>query len=394
MTHSKLLTSFFALTFLVVLSAFVRADDVVTVYAGTLASPTGDENIPPSEGIYRMELNRTTGTLTNCGLAAKAKSPSWVTKHPTLDVYYTVAGNEDGSSKESLVIAFKKEADGSLTRINTANSGGTCGTHITIHPSGKFACVANYCSGQCAFIELNPDGSLGKMNADFQLEGKGPNKARQRQSYAHFVKADPNGKFSLCCDLGGDQIFSFYYDEAEKVWKPNADYPVTHSASGAGPRHLAFAPNGKYVYVLNELSCTLDAFAYDEETGALTLVESAPTLPQGFRGDNKAAAIDISKDGRFLYVTNRGANLITVFALDSEPINGEKMQAGVVLNPVQYVPSGGEFPRFAGLDPTGTIFIACNKKTHNVNVYRVDQATGKLTLTGTAQIAWCTCIAY
>ena len=75
MTHSKLLTSFFALTFLVVLSAFVRADDVVTVYAGTLASPTGDENIPPSEGIYRMELNRTTGTLTNCGLAAKAKSP-------------------------------------------------------------------------------------------------------------------------------------------------------------------------------------------------------------------------------------------------------------------------------------------------------------------------------
>ena len=66
----------------------------------------------------------------------------------------------------------------------------------------------------------------------------------------------------------------------------------------------------------------------------------------------------------------------------------------MVLNPVQYVPSGGDFPRFAGLDPTGTIFLACNKKTHNVNVFRVDQATGKLTLTGTTQIAWCTCIAY
>ncbi|MBP3695334.1 MAG: lactonase family protein [Thermoguttaceae bacterium] len=392
------------LTILAILSVFAAAfwmnsvccaENIVTLYAGTTGNPTNDPNIPPSEGIYRMELNMETGALVNCGLAAKAKGPSWVTSHPILkDVFYAAAGNEDGTSKESLIIAFKKQADGSLERLNSVNSGGTCACHMSIHPSGKFAAVANYCSGQVSFIELNADGSLGKMNAVFKLEGSGPNKARQRSSCAHFAASDPNGKFTLCCDLGGDQITSYFFDETEKVWKENTDCPQTRTASGAGPRHLAFAPNGKYVYVLNELSCTLDAFAYDEKIGSLTLVQSAPMLPPGYRGSNKAAAIDISKDGRFLYVTNRGANLVTVFALDADPVNGEKMEAGVVLNPIQYVPAGGDFPRFTGLDPSGNfLFVPC-KKTHNVNVFRVHPVTGKLTLVSSAQLAWCTSIAF
>lgn len=375
---------------------YVYGENVVTLYAGTLSSPTDDPAIPPSEGIYRLELNMETGKLVNCGLAAKAGGPSWIVKHPTLEgVFYAAAGNEDGASKESLIIALKKNADGTLTRLNTCNSGGTCACHLSVHPSGKFVCVANYCSGQVSFIELNSDGSLGKMNTVFTLEGSGPNAARQRQSYAHFIAADRAGKFSLCCNLGGDTIHSFFYDSEKNIWKMNADFPVTHSASGAGPRHLAFAPNGKYVYVLNELSCTLDAFAYDSENGSLTLVASAQTLPEGFYGPNKAAAIDISQDGKYVYVTNRGANLITVFAVNPNPVDGAKMEAGAVLTPVQHFPSGGEFPRFAGLDPTGKYFLSCNKKSHNVLVYRVDSETGKLTDTGSKiQIPWCTCIAY
>lgn len=367
---------------------------IVTLYAGTLGSPTNDPAIPPSEGIYRLEFNTQSGKLVNCGLAAKAKGPSWVAKHPTLEgVYYTAAGNEDGTSKESLIIAFKKQPDGSLSRINTCSSGGTCACHLSVHPSGKFLCVANYCSGQVAFIELNSDGSLGKTNAVFTLEGSGPNAARQQQSYAHFVAADRAGKFSLCCNLGGDTIHSFVFDEAENVWKTNPNFPVTHSASGSGPRHLAFSPNGKYVYVLNELSCTLDAFSYDSETGSLTLAASSQTLPTGYAGLNKAAAIDISADGKHVYVTNRGANLITVFAVDDTPIDGAKMEAGAVLNAVQYFPSGGEFPRFASLDSTGRYFFSCNKKSHNVLVYGVDPETGKLKDIGSKiQIAWCTCI--
>lgn len=369
--------------------------ETVTFYAGTTANATNDESIPKSEGIYRLELDQETGKLTVCGLAAKAKSPSWVAKHPTLDgVFYALAGNEDGTSRESLIISFKEQADGTLARMNTCNSGGLGGCHLSVHPNGKFICTANYSSGQVSFIELNADGSLGKTNAVFQMEGKGPNHARQQRSYAHYAAADTNGKFVLSCDLGGDQIYSYLFDETDGLWKANPEFPVTHTASGAGPRHLDFAPNGKYVYVLNELSCTLDAFAYDAETGSMTLVESAPMLPPGYRGSNKAAAIDVSKDGKFLYVTNRGANLVTVFALDSEPIDGAKMEAGVVLNPIQYVPSGGEFPRFMGLEPSGKFLFVSNKKSHKINVFKVDQATGKLTPTSSAVLAWCTCIAF
>ncbi len=375
-------------------SVSAENQEVVTIYVGTQNSPTGNDAIAPSVGIYRMKLNRTSATLENCGLAAEAKSPSWVAKHPTLDVYYTMAGNEDGKSRESLIIALKKNADGSLERLNTRNSGGIFACHLSVHPNGKFVCIANYSSGQVSFIELNADGSLGKLNTVFTLDGHGPNAARQQKSYAHFVALDRAGKYALCCDLGGDQILSYMYDEAENVWKENPKFPVTRTASGSGPRHLAFAPNGKYVYVLNELSCTLDAFAYDAETGKLTLVTSSATLPPGYRGANKAAAIDVHPSGKFLYYTNRGANLITVFALDAEPIDGAKMEAGAVLTPIQYISSDGEFPRFAGLDPTGTIFLACNELTHNITVYRVDSETGKLTRTDSAQIAWCTGIAY
>ena len=364
-------------------------------YAGTLANPTDDPSIPPSVGIYRFEMDPETGSLQNCGLAARANGPSWVTKYPTLPgIWYAAASSETKSSQnEDVVLALRQEADGTLSRIGAYPTGGTDACHISASSDGKFLFVSNYRNATLAFFEVQPDGSLGGRQT-FQLEGRGPNPVRQAKSYAHFMKTDPTGKFLLACNLGADRIHSFRFFEAENRWKQAPDFPYAQSASGSGPRHLVFSPDGRWVYVINELSCTLDTFAWDPEIGSLTLVTSVPTPPPRFHGLNKGAAIALSKDGKFLYVTNRGADLITVFQVDTAPVDGSRMEAGVVLDPVQFIPSGGEFPRFGGLDPSGNFFLAANKKSHNITVFRVDPTNGTLSRGSSAAIAWCTCIEF
>jgi len=280
-----------------------------------------------------------------------------------------------------------------LTRIGTYPSGGISACHISLSRDGKFAFVSNYRTGTLAFFEVQPDGLLVHQNS-VQLDGCGPNPVRQSRAYAHFMRTDPTGKFLLACNLGADRIHVFRFVEEENRWEPNPEFPFTQSASGSGPRHLVFSPDGRWVYVVNELSCTLDAFAFDSAVGSLTLVTSVPTLPPYFRGLNKGAAIDLSPDGRFLYVTNRGANLISVFQVLSEPVDGSKMEAGVVVNPIQFLPSGGDFPRYAGLEPSGKFFLAANKKSHNITVFRVNPANGTLVQLGSAPVAWCTSITW
>ncbi|MDO4569518.1 MAG: lactonase family protein [Planctomycetia bacterium] len=383
-------------------AAAARAEDspeesrLTTLYAGTLATQTGSADIQPSQGIYRLEIDPQNDAIHLRCLAARAKNPSFLAKNPKIQgVFYSVSDNEDGKSRESLIIAWKRRADGTLERLNELNSAGTCACHIATHPDGTFVAAANYCSGQVSFFSLLPDGSLDKLNAVHTFEGSGPNRARQKQPHAHYVNWSNDGRFAYCCDLGSDKIWCFAWDAEKKAWEPNALAPFTTVASGSGPRHLTFSPNGKYVYVLNELSCTLAAFVYDSETGALTNVQTTSTLPVGYRGLNKAAAIDVHPSGKYVYCSNRGANIISVFAVDPEPVDGAIMQCANVLTPIQFMPCGGDAPRFAGLTPDGKYFLACNKKTHNVVLFKVDTATGKLFETGnSAALAWCVGIVY
>ncbi|MDO4575454.1 MAG: lactonase family protein [Planctomycetia bacterium] len=369
--------------------------EMKTLYIGTANTATGNPDIAPSEGVYRLEMNLKTGELTFQGLAAAAKSPTFIVKHPTREVFYAVASNEDGTSKEGLVVAWKRLENGNFERLNTANSGGLGACHIAVHPSGKWLFVSNYSSGQFSFFSLDDDGRLGKLEKVFSSDSanKGPNAVRQNAAHAHFMMADPSGKFAIGCDLGCDRVYSWKLENG--TWIENPERPFVTTASGAGPRHADFAPNGQYVYVLNELACTLEAYLHDPESGVMTNVQTSPTLPFGYHGVNKAAAIDVHPSGKFVYVSNRGKNEITVFAVDDTPVRGDKHESGCVMAPVQHLSSGGDAPRFIGLDPTGNFLLSLNKKTHNIVVYRVDAETGKLTDTGfRAQVPWCMSVAF
>jgi 6-phosphogluconolactonase len=183
---------------------------------------------------------------------------------------------------------------------------------------------------------------------------------------------DPGGPFALANDLGLDRTFVYRLDRRPGRLTPN-DPPDAPAAPGAGPRHLAFHPTRRFVYVLNEIDSTIQVFGYDGVRGALTPIERVSTLPRGWSGENSTAQIVAHPGGRFVYASNRGHDSIAIFAVDGE--TGRLTARG-------HEPTGGRTPRNFNLDPGGRFLLAANQDSDTVVVFRVDGRSGELTATG------------
>ena len=150
---------------------------------------------------------------------------------------------------------------------------------------------------------------------------------------------------------------------------PNA-VPFGKVAPGAGPRHFAFHPRGKYIFVTNEMASTVTSFAWDAIDGVLREVQTVSTLPRGFKGDNDTAEIMVHPNGRYLYVSNRGRNSVATFSINPE-------LGTLVL--VDDTPTGGKIPRNFNLDPTAKWLFAANQESGDIFIFHVDPKTGRLT---------------
>jgi 6-phosphogluconolactonase len=198
------------------------------------------------------------------------------------------------------------------------------------------------------------------------------NPHRQEGPHAHSVTLDAAGRFVFAADLGMDKIMVYRLSEPDGVLEPN-EPPFAALTPGSGPRHFAFHPNGRFAYVINELSNTVAVFEYDADAGKLTHVETVNTLPEDFKGDNTTAEVRVHPSGRFVYGSNRGHDSIAVFQ-----VNGET--GG--LTPAGHTSTGGKTPRNFGIDPSGRYLLAANQDTGNVVAFAIDRETGALTATG------------
>lgn len=340
--------------------------DSLYVYVGTYTGPGR------AEGIYVYRMDTASGALAHAHTVAGVDNPSFLALHPHRPHLYAV--NEVGTDEGSVgggVSAFAIDtATGSLSPLNRQPSHGTSPCHLTLDPSGRYVLVANYGSGSVAVFPVQPDGRLGEATDVVQHAGRGPNPRRQSGPHAHFVSMDPAGTCVLVCDLGIDRIMIYRLDGTAGKLVAN-DLPYAQVSSGAGPRHLAFHPNGRYAYVVNELDSTLVAFAYGR--GALQVVQTAATLPADFVGANTCAHVIVAPSGKFVYGSNRGHDSIAIFAIDQE--TGRPAAVG-------HESTRGRTPRNFGIDPTGTFLLAANQNTNTIVAFRIDQATGRLTPTG------------
>jgi 6-phosphogluconolactonase len=232
--------------------------------------------------------------------------------------------------------------------------------------------VANYTGGSVAAFRLAEDGRLAQRTALIQHEGSSVNKQRQSEPHAHSVNFSKDNKVVVAADLGLDKVMIYRADPATGKLRPN-DPPFAKVAPGSGPRHFSFHPSGKYGYVINEIASTVTAFAYDPATSGLREIQTISTLPEGYTGESTTAEVLVHPSGKFLYGSNRGHDSITVFRID---------EATGKLTVVEREPAQGKTPRNFRIEPSGKYLFAANQASDSVVVFRIDEATGELTPSG------------
>ena len=343
-----------------------QAADATRVYIGAYTQNGG-------RGINQASFDPNTGELKLLGLVGEAKNPSFLALPANDEFLYSV--NEIGdynASRGGTLSAFAVDAEsGKLTLLNHESTEGTGPCFVSLDKEGKHALVANYGNGSVAVLPIDAAGKLQPASSVIQQKGSGPNADRQTGPHAHSIKLDPANRFALACDLGADKVFVYRFDPAKGTLTPNAT-PWFEMEPGAGPRHLAFHPNGKWVYIVNELDCTLVAAAYDAEQGVLKALQTETTLPAGGVEGNTCAEVVVHPSGKFVYASNRGHDSIAMFAIDQD--SGK-------LTPLGQHPAGGKTPRNFNIDPSGKFLLAALQGSNRVVVHAIDQATGKLTQT-------------
>jgi 6-phosphogluconolactonase len=232
--------------------------------------------------------------------------------------------------------------------------------------------VANYAGGSVSVLPIGEDGRLGELTDLVQHHGSSANPQRQKSPHPHSANLDAANRYLFVPDLGLDKIMIYRIDSPRGKLKPN-DEPWARVKAGAGPRHFAFHPKGRYAYVINELDSTVTAFAFDETRGTLKEIQTVPTLPDSFTGNSTCADVHVSPSGKFLYGSNRGHDSIVIFAIDED--TGQ-------LTYVEHEPTQGKTPRNFAIDPTGTFLLAANQNSDTVVTFRIDPVTGRLSPTG------------
>jgi len=361
-------------------------------YVGTFSSPLRDMlptqvDLPPGNGrgIHLFEVNRDTGAMAPIGVHELGTSPSCLAVNAAGTRLYSANETDRvGKDKEGTVSAFAiNRANGQLGLLNTVPSGGAGPTYVSIHPSGKFALVANYFGGSVAVLPILPDGRLGAAADIKQDAGEpGPKKpsdgpagsfafSGHDRTHAHMIQADPSGRFVLHVDLGLDRIFVWKFDERSGLLTPN-EPPAVSLPPGSGPRHWSFHPNGRWCYVLQEEASNIVLFDYDATNGRLASRQTISSLPPGFAGSNFGSEILVSTDGRFVYAGNRLHDSIGIFSVGE---HGELTFVGEEW-------TRGNYPRSFNFEPTGQFLYCCNQRADNVTVFRAERNTGRLVFTG------------
>jgi 6-phosphogluconolactonase len=322
-----------------------------------------------SKGIYVYDLNAANADAKQISVA-EAKNPSYLAIAPGGNYVYSVNEN---SGQEGDVSAFSfNKKDGQLHFINEEKSGGEDPCFISVNHTRKWAIVANYTGGNLSALPIKADGSLEPVAELIQHTGTGVNKERQEKAHVHSTFLTPDEHYVFTADLGTDKLTVYRFN-------PNSPKPlaapkdsVVNVLPGSGPRHFAFHPTKNFVYVIEELTGTVDAFRYTG--GKLSNFQRISSVPKDFKGEDGSADIHVSPDGKFLYATNRGdANSIVIYKIDS---------ATGKLHTQGFHSVMGKHPRNFIIEPTGKFLLIANRDSDNIVIFKIDHQTGLLEPTG------------
>jgi 6-phosphogluconolactonase len=348
------------------------------VYVGSYTAPivfgTGQVFQGKGEGITILRMDQDSGALEPVSVMAGVANPSYLAFDHTGQFLYAV--NELKSYQDrptGTVSAFAVDpATGGLRFLNKQPTHGTDPCHVTVDTKRQHVFVANFMSGSVCVLPVRDDGGLGEACDFIQHQGAGIDPVRQTGPHAHSVTLDATNRYAFVPDLGLDKLFIYKFDAKRGMLEPNG-VPWIKMKPGAGPRHVALHPGGGFAWLINELNSTVAALALDRETGALRELQIVSTLPEGFRGENTCADVQISPSGGFLYASNRGHDSIAIFRVD---------QRTGRLRHVGHAAALGKTPRNFRIDPTGRFLLVANQDSDSIVTFRIQARTGMLSPTG------------
>jgi 6-phosphogluconolactonase len=333
----------------------------------------GTYSVRDSKGIYVFELNRPRGSLKLIQTIADIESPNFLAIHPTGKYLYSVNGGSlpgyEGSGSAS---SFKIDPKtGKLTLINHVSSFGDGPCHISIDNTGEWVFISNYSEGNFVVLPVLQDGSLGAPSDSKKYSGSSVNQSRQEKPHIHSSEISNDNRFVYVSDLGTDKIYTYSLD-AQNGKITAADDDDVMVVPGAGPRHFAFHPTGGFAYSAEELTSTVGVFEVNKSTGALTLVQdTVKSLPVDFSGPNTSADIHTDPSGKFLYMSNRGADVISVFSITKGIVSLKSTHKTL-----------GKTPRNFLVDNQGKYVLAAHQNSDNLTVFKINPVNGKLVYTG------------
>ncbi len=327
---------------------------------------------PPQGGISALTLDPKTGSLTLRHKTVDIPQPFFFDVSPDQRTVYSIFAETFGGSQHEEVAAWSLDPRaGTLQLINRLSSRGTASCFVECDPTGRSLLVANYASGSVISMSLADDGRLSAPVSFVQHTGSSINPERQREPHAHCFVISPDGRYAYAADLGIDQIVCYSLDAATGTLRPAAQ-PFVRTPPGAGPRHLTFHPNGRCLYVINELSNSVTHYDYTAETGILIERQTLSTLPPDFTGVSYCADLKITPDGKFLYGTNRGHDSVAMYRIGDD--------GSLTLLGIQ--PSLGKGPQNLAITRDGGLLLCANMPGNNVAVFRIDAQSGQLTSVG------------
>lgn len=350
------------LSFLIVVKG-QSIEDIKHFYVGTYTDNG-------SEGIYRFGLDKKTGKLHSNGLAALSENPSYLAMTKDGKNLLSVRETKDQNNQSSGYIElFSVDSLGNLASVNKVSSGGAHPCHVAVNEDGAIV-ASNYSSGNVTLMRINAEGELTDVLSNDQHIGHGPVVGRQEAPHVHSALFEPNGKRIFVADLGIDQVKVYFIDKNSFTLKP-AKYAEIKLTPGSGPRHMVIHPNGKILFIANELSSSVSMIQF-QANGAYKIINTISTLPADYLKPNTCADIHLSPDGKFLYVSNRGMNTIAIFAFTEKESE---------LKLIGHEETRGEMPRNFTLTPEGDYLLVANQNSDNIVAFQRNPITGLLTFT-------------
>ena len=339
------------------------------------------------EGIYRYRMHPATGALEFDSKTTGVVNPSYIAVDPTQRFLYAVNELKTYEDKPTgTVSAFAVDSrSGKLEFLNKQLTHGTDPCHVVVDGKSRYIFVANFMSGSVCVLPVRKDGSLGEATDFVQHLGSSVDPVRQRGPHAHSVTLDKAGRFAFVPDLGLDKLMVYAFDRTRGMLEPHA-VPWIKVKPGAGPRHVALHPSGRFAFLINELDSTVTALSFRGKKGVFKELQVVQTLPAGFQGESTCADVQVAPSGRFVYASNRGHDSLVMYRIDGR--TGRLAYVG-------HQSTQGKTPRQFEIDPTGRFLLVANQDTDTIVTFRIDPQTGTLEPTGqVAQVPTPVCVKF